>query len=207
MADQPDVGVYIHTSRMSNVVDELTNKAPMASAYNEAPQFCDSSPGENATKSNLKVLDMHNPTPLAGDTSVLKPPIKLPRRHGKRRRAPNGQFIKPPSMKKNPPKMSKTKRRYYEKLDSRIWRDYTPQPKRVKTTMSNEERSMATKARKEENRRRREEEVARKDKVMQDLKGMVLQAEDTRLVAEGSFGRKNAVLGNLGGFVDQLKQV
>ncbi|KAL5317998.1 hypothetical protein ACEPPN_015102 [Leptodophora sp. 'Broadleaf-Isolate-01'] len=119
----------------------------VASAYNEAPQFCGSSPGENAIKSNLEVLDMYNPTPL-GDTSVLKPPIKLPRRHGKRRRAPNRQFIKPPSTKKNPPKMSKTKRRYYEKLDSRIWRDYTPQLKRVKTTMSNEERSMATKARK-----------------------------------------------------------
>lgn len=49
--------------------------------------------------------------------------------------------------------------------------------------------------------------MVREDKVIQDLKGMIHQAEDARLVAEGSFGRKKTVLGNLGGFVDQPKQV
>ncbi|PVH78010.1 hypothetical protein DL98DRAFT_517004 [Cadophora sp. DSE1049] len=126
----------------------------------------------------------------------------MPRRHGKRRYGPGGQYVQPTTATKNVPKISKTKQRRREKIDNRVWRDQTPMPKRVKNTMSNEERSLATKARKAENKKTREEKEARKSKVMEDLKGMMAQTKTFQGAADGGLAAlKNKVSKDMRGLM------
>ncbi|KAH7305136.1 hypothetical protein BKA65DRAFT_486065 [Rhexocercosporidium sp. MPI-PUGE-AT-0058] len=206
MAARQDLSVYIHPSRIANITEALPKKDLTVFAHNQGPQSHHQRSNKDITQTIIKILDDHNPTPL-GDQSTIRAPIKLPRRHGKRRRAPDGQYIKPQTTYKSPPNISKNTQRLHEKMGSRIWRDHTRMPKRVKTTMSNEERSTAMKARKAENKRKREEETARKDKVLQDLKGMVHQAEDARMMEDKEVRRKTKVLEDLQDLSYETKHV
>lgn len=129
----------------------------------------------------------------------------MPRRHGKRRYDPSGQHIKPPSTQTNIPRTSKIKSRRKEKFANRMGRDHTLLPKRVKHTLSNEERSLATKERKAESRKAREEQEAQKQKVMENLQGLMAQTKTLPAPIQSQGARESNVFRNLESLIEQTK--